>query len=300
MARTTQDIIDHADELARFEDYEPRAGDEISADEIELRRAAIARAAGERHVVELVTRARRGGVPWARSVRRSAPRRRPRSVVTPAASTSPARAASVAEPASVAEGTTRLGALTVSRMGSLATRWWTACWRRRVFEPLPRGLREAQRPAMLPCRARMDDRAFRLRRASGREPAGHAVDVATLSRGHGCGRVAILADLATYALAMWRGSAFGDLGGEPFSLDRGRAPGRSAAPSSSGCRRCSRSAPRARPRARGGGHRRTAARASDRPADARPLTRRPAGRRARCVPPSEDCAVRGSGPVSER
>ena len=47
MPRTAQEILDHADELARqFEDYEPPAGDERPVEEYLLHRA-LARARSE-------------------------------------------------------------------------------------------------------------------------------------------------------------------------------------------------------------------------------------------------------------
>ncbi len=47
MPRSIQEILDHADELAkRFEDYEPKPGDERPLEEYLLERAAIARARG--------------------------------------------------------------------------------------------------------------------------------------------------------------------------------------------------------------------------------------------------------------
>jgi len=67
MPRSIQEILDHADELAsRFEDYEPNADDERPVEEYLLERAALARARGERQVVEAVTAARTKGVPWQR------------------------------------------------------------------------------------------------------------------------------------------------------------------------------------------------------------------------------------------
>ena len=65
--RTIQEILDHADELAkRFDDYEPREGDETPVAEHLLRRAALARARTERQVVEAVETARTDGLSWAR------------------------------------------------------------------------------------------------------------------------------------------------------------------------------------------------------------------------------------------
>ncbi len=67
MPRSIQEILDHADELAeRFESYEPGADDERVIEEYLLERAALARARGERQIVDAVTAARAKGVPWQR------------------------------------------------------------------------------------------------------------------------------------------------------------------------------------------------------------------------------------------
>lgn len=67
MPRSIQDILDHADELAkRFEDYEPSPEDEVAVAEQLLRRAALARARSERQVAEAVELARRSGLSWKR------------------------------------------------------------------------------------------------------------------------------------------------------------------------------------------------------------------------------------------
>lgn len=67
MPRSIQEILDHADELAKqLEDYEPDPNDERSVEEYLLERAAIARARSEREIVDAVTRARSKGVPWQR------------------------------------------------------------------------------------------------------------------------------------------------------------------------------------------------------------------------------------------
>lgn len=67
MPRSIQEILDHADELAkRFEDYEPSPDDEVAVAEHLLRRAALARARSERQVSEAVEAARRAGVSWKR------------------------------------------------------------------------------------------------------------------------------------------------------------------------------------------------------------------------------------------
>ncbi len=67
MPRSIQDILDHADELAkRFEDYDPIPEDEVGVAEHLLRRAALARARSERQISEAVEVARRAGVSWKR------------------------------------------------------------------------------------------------------------------------------------------------------------------------------------------------------------------------------------------
>lgn len=67
MPRSIQEILDHADELAkRFEDYDPQPGDERPVEEYLIQRAAIARARSERQIVEAVTAARSKGLSWQR------------------------------------------------------------------------------------------------------------------------------------------------------------------------------------------------------------------------------------------
>ena len=67
MPRSIQEILDHADELAqRFEDYEPEPDDERPVEEYLLERAALARARGERQILDAVTAARIRGVSWQR------------------------------------------------------------------------------------------------------------------------------------------------------------------------------------------------------------------------------------------
>jgi hypothetical protein len=67
MPRSIQEILDHADELAqRFEDYEPEPDDERPVEEYLLERAALARARGERQILDAVTAARSKGVSWQR------------------------------------------------------------------------------------------------------------------------------------------------------------------------------------------------------------------------------------------
>ena len=67
MPRTIQDILDHADELAkRFENYEPSATDERDpAVFAELRRAVLSRSDAERSINDAVRRARASGYSWA-------------------------------------------------------------------------------------------------------------------------------------------------------------------------------------------------------------------------------------------
>lgn len=67
MPRSIQEILDHADELAqRFEDYQPGPDDERPVEEYLLERAALARARGERQIIDAVTAARSKGVSWQR------------------------------------------------------------------------------------------------------------------------------------------------------------------------------------------------------------------------------------------
>ena len=67
MPRSIQDILDHADDLAkRFEDYAPDPADETSVAELLLRRACLARAQTERQTAEAVSEARRAGLSWKR------------------------------------------------------------------------------------------------------------------------------------------------------------------------------------------------------------------------------------------
>jgi hypothetical protein len=67
MPRSIQEILDHADELARrFEDYEPSESDERPVEEHLLQRAALARARSERQIIDAVIAARNAGISWAR------------------------------------------------------------------------------------------------------------------------------------------------------------------------------------------------------------------------------------------
>jgi hypothetical protein len=64
--RTVQEILDHADELAkRFEEYEPAPGDERDpAAYVALRDAILSRSAAERSVRAAVSGARAAGYSW--------------------------------------------------------------------------------------------------------------------------------------------------------------------------------------------------------------------------------------------
>ncbi len=66
MPRTVQDILDHADELAkRFELYEPKTADERDPEVFAaLRRSVIARSDAERSIRDAVSAARRHGYSW--------------------------------------------------------------------------------------------------------------------------------------------------------------------------------------------------------------------------------------------
>ena len=66
MPRTVQDIVDHADELAkRFESYEPRLADERDPVAfVALREAAVGRSEAERTIREAVVEARTRGYSW--------------------------------------------------------------------------------------------------------------------------------------------------------------------------------------------------------------------------------------------
>jgi len=67
MPRSLQEILDHGDELAkRFQDDEPKPGDQRPVEEYLLERATIARAKGECQVVNAVTAARSKGMSWQR------------------------------------------------------------------------------------------------------------------------------------------------------------------------------------------------------------------------------------------
>ena len=65
MPRSIQEILDHADELAKkFEDHEPEASDERPVEEYMLESAALARARSERQAADAVIAARAAGASW--------------------------------------------------------------------------------------------------------------------------------------------------------------------------------------------------------------------------------------------
>jgi hypothetical protein len=67
MPRSIQEILDHADELARrFEEYEPDEADERSVEEYLLGRAALARARSERQIVDAIVAARSADISWSK------------------------------------------------------------------------------------------------------------------------------------------------------------------------------------------------------------------------------------------
>ncbi len=62
MPRSIQDILDHADELAkRYEDFDPDHANEIPVEEYVLQRAVVARARSEQQLVDTVISARGAG-----------------------------------------------------------------------------------------------------------------------------------------------------------------------------------------------------------------------------------------------
>ena len=66
-SRSGQEILDHADELAkRFADYEPSPTDERDPEVFaELRRAVLSRSDAERSIKDAVKHARERGYSWA-------------------------------------------------------------------------------------------------------------------------------------------------------------------------------------------------------------------------------------------
>ena len=67
MPRSIQEILDHANELARrFEDYEPAEDDERPVEEYLLARAALDRARSEGQVVDAIAAARAAGISWSK------------------------------------------------------------------------------------------------------------------------------------------------------------------------------------------------------------------------------------------
>lgn len=67
MPRTVEEILARADDLvARFENYVPKASDELDVDAITRLRAAVAeQSAAERHILDAVRTARKAGMSWA-------------------------------------------------------------------------------------------------------------------------------------------------------------------------------------------------------------------------------------------
>jgi len=67
MPRSIQDILDHAEELAkRFENFDPEHAEEIPVEEYLLQRAVVARARSEQQLVDTVITARGAGLSWQR------------------------------------------------------------------------------------------------------------------------------------------------------------------------------------------------------------------------------------------
>ena len=65
MPRSIQDILDHADELAkRFQDFDPDHADEIRVEEYLLQRAVVTRARSEQQLMDTVVNARSAGLSW--------------------------------------------------------------------------------------------------------------------------------------------------------------------------------------------------------------------------------------------
>ena len=65
MPRSIQDILDHAEELAkRFEDFDPDQAREIPVEEYLLQRAVVARARSEQQLLDNVVAARAAGLSW--------------------------------------------------------------------------------------------------------------------------------------------------------------------------------------------------------------------------------------------
>jgi hypothetical protein len=65
MPRSIQEILDHADELAkRFDDFDPDQAKEIPVEEYLLQRAVVARARSEQQLLDNVVAARAAGLSW--------------------------------------------------------------------------------------------------------------------------------------------------------------------------------------------------------------------------------------------
>ncbi|MGA0895573.1 MAG: hypothetical protein ACO3S5_13195 [Ilumatobacteraceae bacterium] len=67
MPRSLQDILDHADEIAKaFDEFDPDTATEIPVEEYLIQRAVIAQAECERQLLESIARARVAGLTWVR------------------------------------------------------------------------------------------------------------------------------------------------------------------------------------------------------------------------------------------
>ena len=65
MPRSIQNILDHADKLAkRFEDFDPNQARDIPVEEYLLQRAVVARARSEQQLLDTVVAARAAGLSW--------------------------------------------------------------------------------------------------------------------------------------------------------------------------------------------------------------------------------------------
>lgn len=65
MPRSIQDILDHADELAkRFEDFNPADAHDVPVEQYVLQRAVVERARSEQHLIDAVIAARSAGMTW--------------------------------------------------------------------------------------------------------------------------------------------------------------------------------------------------------------------------------------------
>ena len=65
MPRSIQEILDHADELARrFESLDPGEAQEVPVEEYLLQRAVVSRARSEQQLLDAVAQARAKGLSW--------------------------------------------------------------------------------------------------------------------------------------------------------------------------------------------------------------------------------------------